>query len=195
MVTTNINVQFSDEAVKAIVIGGVALGFLYLIYKVSQNASDKQIPLPAEAKDIANSSEVSPKSIDDIGYHAGLRERVEPLFRGGHFVSAVRESCVALFDIVREKSGIKGDGAELIGRVFRSKDKTLVFTNPGPNHVKVDDASRVEILIGFTKMIRNLHMHATIEISKEQALQQINMACYLADQVENYTICINGVVE
>jgi hypothetical protein len=42
----------------------------------------------------------------------------------------------------------------------------------------------------FAKHTRKIQMHATIELTSHEALLQINLACYLADQVEKCAVLV-----
>lgn len=181
---SNININLSDNAVKTIVGGACFLGFCYLLYKLFEPNSDNRIELPAEASDFAKLPTVSPESFKQIGYHRGVKAKALPSFNAGDFCGAVRSAAVAFYDVVRHKSGIDADATNLIQKAFRGENPKLRLQISAPAHVTNVDDGLIQMMEGFSKSIRKVHMHAEIDISQEQALQEINIACYLAEQVE-----------
>lgn len=186
--TINLNIQISDEAAKAIMVTAVVLGMAYVVYKVIENMDENLIPLPQEAREFSRLPEVTPTSFDQIVGHAEVRQRTLQLFRDGHYVSAVREAAVALFDIVRRKSGVKEDGTTLVQRAFRGSARVLQFVNIAPAHVTNADDGLIGHLESFAKHTRKIQMHSSVELTEQEALIQINLACYLADHVERNAV-------
>src|SRR5690606_19620394 len=116
--------------------------------------SDANVPLPNQARDFALLPEVSPQTIDQIGFHEKVKSRAVPLLRDGHLVAAVREAAVALYDIIRERSGIDEDATTLITRVFRGAGKVLKFVNIAPSHIENADEGLIGYLESFSKHTR-----------------------------------------
>ena len=177
----------SGSTVKWVVGGTVILGFLYLIYKLIDK-TEIHISLPAEAKDIAATPEVSPTSYEAIDFHPAIHVRTETAFKTGDFSGAVRHAAIAFYDLVRHKSGIDSDGIKLIQTVFRGDSPVLVFKPSQEPHVEKSNVGIIDAMEAFTKAVRNKHMHAETQISEKEALLEINMACYLAHHVENNTV-------
>ncbi|PIR00345.1 MAG: TIGR02391 family protein [Nitrospinae bacterium CG11_big_fil_rev_8_21_14_0_20_45_15] len=186
--TTNVNIELSDTSVKWIVGGACFLGVAYLFYKWVENMPEETIPLPKEAETFSNLPELAPKEFEELNFNEEVKEKAAKSFSSGDYVSAVRHSVICVFDIVRRKSGIDADSTTLIQTVFRGKTPKLVFQDMSPSHITNAENGIVDMLEGFAKSIRKVHMHATIEISKETALREISIACYLAEQVENYAV-------
>ncbi|MBL8645542.1 MAG: hypothetical protein JNK21_16540 [Rhodospirillaceae bacterium] len=184
--SVTINIQISDQAVKTIMVGAVVLGIAYVVYKLIENMDDSAIPLPQEAKDFAQLPEVTPQSFDQIGGHPEVRARTVKLFQDKHYVSAVREASVALFDVIRRKSGVQADSTTLVQKVFCGPSRILKFVDVAPPHIVNAEDGLVGHLESFAKHTRKIHMHASIDLTDHDALIQINLAAYLADRVERH---------
>jgi uncharacterized protein (TIGR02391 family) len=177
----------SDTAVKWLVAGAVILGFLYTINKLI----DKNLiqgTLPDAAKDFASMPRVSPTNYEDMEFHPEIKKRTETAFKSGDYSGAVRHAALAFFDIVRNKSGVNSDGIKLIQAVFRGKNPVLTFKPSEPTHIENSKVGVIDIMEGFTKAVRNKHMHAETEVSEQEAILEINIACFLAIHVENNSV-------
>ncbi len=190
--TSGVSFEISDEAAKAIMMGAVILGIGYLVYRLLKDTPEEEIPLPPEAKDFTMLPEVTPKTIEQLGYHPEVRERATPLLRDGHHVAAVREAAVALYDVVRRKSGLNFDGTQLITRAFRGAGRILEFVEIAPAHIINAEDGLVGYLESFSKYTRKIQMHATVSLSREDALLQVNIAGFLAEQVEERTVTVRA---
>jgi len=188
-----VNLQVSENAVKWIVGGACFLGACWLIHKLFLEEDEKDIPLPSEAKTFSQLPELSPSVFEDVGFHPVVKQRAEKLFMAGEYVAAVRAASVALFDVMRSRSGLAEDATQLVKLAFRGEPKRgiaprLEFKDLAPEHVTNMGDGLIQMLEGFAKSVRKVHMHAEIEISKSQALQEITVACYLATSVEENTV-------
>ena len=166
----------------------VLLGVGYLVYKVFENLPDKEIPLPQEAKEFSELPEVSPETINELGFSKTVTQRVEPLLRKELWVEAARESAVALYDVIRNKSGVHEDSTTLVRSVFRGTKRVLKFVNIAPEHIKNADEGLIHYLEAFSTHTRKIHMHASVSLSRKETFLIVNMAAFLAEQVENKTI-------
>jgi len=144
----NIDIEISDDAMKVIMASVVLLGVGYLVYKVFENLPENEIPLPQEAKEFSELPEVSPETVDELGFSESVTKRTEPLLSKELWVEAARESSVALYDVIRQKSGVQED-------------------------------------------TRKIHMHASVSLSRKETFLIVNMAAFLAEQVEKKTILAN----
>lgn len=184
---TNINIELSETSVKWIVGGACFLGFCYLTYKLFELQQGGQIPLPDEARDFANMRSVTPVEFDQIGYHDGIKNMALPAFKAGDYQGAVRAAVVALFELIRKKSGLMDDATSLIQKTFRGKEPKLKFRNVAPIHVTNVEDGLIQMLEGVAKSFRKIHMHAEVSLTKTEALQEINIVCYLANKVDRNT--------
>ena len=192
MSSSGINIRISGNAAKWIGAGAIVLGACYLIYKLLED-KEKLATLPEEAETFSKLPELSPSTFDELGLHPRVKESARISFETGQYVSAVRSASVTLFDIIREKSGLDSDATNLVKLTFRGEPKKgvmprLKFKDSEPAHVTNMGDGYINMLEGFAKTVRKIHMHASIIILKEKALQEISLACYLASLVEEETI-------
>lgn len=183
-----IKLEVPTKVINWVVVVSCLLGFAYLVVEFSSDSGLKQPKLSAKAKRFSALPEVSPNRFDEIVFHPGVKKSAKKAFESGDLSGAVRHAVIALYEIVRKKSGIEGDGTELIQRVFRGKKPVLRFRDLAPPHIKNVESGVIDLLEGFSKSVRNVYMHSDIKISKKRALQEISLACYLAERVEDDTI-------
>lgn len=181
-----INIQISERAVKTMTIGAVALGVIWLIWKLTEESPENH--LPKEAEEFSHLKAVTPSKLDEIQFDVGIVSEVKPLFDDGHYAQASLEACKRLFSVIREVSGYdEKDGTILIDVVFIQK-KILHFTESTKAHVNGVEAGFIEGLRFLSKSVRNLLSHDTIEMTQIDALTHINLACFLGHQVQNNTV-------
>ncbi len=191
--SSGVDIKISDSAVKWIIGGVCFLGVCYLFLKLIENQSDDQIKLPKEAKDFSALPELSPSKFENLGFNKEVREKAFPAFQAKDFSGSVRAAAIALYDIIRRKSGeAQTDATHLVQRVFKGDNPILKFVNIAPAHVSNVEAGIIDMLEGFSKSIRKLHMHANVELTENKALQEISIACYLSEVVENNTVRVGG---
>lgn len=184
--TTGVNIQISEGAAKAMTMGAVALGVLWLIWKLNENMPQEY--LPDEAEEFSHLKAVVPSRLDEIQYDVGIVAEIKPLFDDGHHAQAAAEACKHLFEIIRKVSGYEEkDGTLLIDVVFIQK-KLLHFKDTTKAHVKGVENGFIEGLRYLSKSVRNLLAHDTITITEMDALTHINLACFLGYQVQYNTV-------
>lgn len=167
-----------------LVAGTVFIGMAYLFYLYIDGMNPQKIPLPKEAEEISRHPNVHPKKIDDISFDKELRLRTVPLLEKGLYSEAVRESALALFDIIREKSGVLDDAGSLIRTVFRGNTPVLKFMDIAPEHIRNPEQGIISYLDGFAQFTRKIHMHASVSITKEEAILKVSLAAWLAERVK-----------
>lgn len=184
--TTGVSIQMSEGTVKAMTVGAVALGVIWLIWKLSDDSPEGH--LPKEAEEFSHLRAVVPSNLDEIQYDAEIVPKIKKLFDDGHHAQASEEACKHLFDIIRRVSGYdEKDGTILIDVVFIQK-KLLRFQDVTKPHVNGVESGFIEGLRYLAKSVRNLHAHDTVKIDRISALTHINLACHLGYQVENNTV-------
>lgn len=183
-----IKIEVSEGAVKAMAVGAVVLGFVWLIWKLSEDKPEEHLPI--EAEEFSHLKAVTPSRLDEVQYDVGIVEHVSALFGAGHYAQAVEEACKRLYKTIREVSGYnEKDGTRLIDIVFREK-KILQFKDVTEAHIRGVEDGYTEGMRYLSKSVRNLIAHSTIQITEVDALTSINLACFLAYQVEHNTIRI-----
>jgi len=147
-----------------------------------------KIEFSEDAKDFSFLPDLTPHSFDDLGFNDRIKEATKKSFDVGAYSDAVRASAIELYEIVREKSGVQNDATSLIQKAFRGDNPPLKFVGIAPEHVTNVQNGLIDMMEGFSKSIRKTNVHATTNPTRQEALQEINIACYLADQVEKYAI-------
>jgi uncharacterized protein (TIGR02391 family) len=106
-------------------------------------------------------------------------------FQDGHHRDAVLNAVIAVFDLIRKRTGLDNDGPELVGRTF-SLDKPLLkvadlTTASGVNGQK----GFIQLLQGAYTGIRNPRAHSLlVELGEIEAAQHLVFASLLARTVE-----------
>lgn len=186
MTTSGVNIQISENTVKVMAAGAVALGILWLIWKLNEDAPEAH--LPKEAEEFLHLKAVTPSRLDEIKYDVGIVPKIRKLFDDGYHAQAAEEACKYLFQIVRDASGYdEHDGTRLIDIVFVQK-KILHFKATTKAHINGVETGFIEGLRYLAKSVRNLLAHDTITITEIDALTHINLACFLGHQVQHNTI-------
>ncbi len=190
---TGVNIQISEGTVKVMAVGAVALGILWLIWKLNEDAPETH--LPKEAEEFSHLKAVTPSRLDEIQYDAGIVPKIRKLFDDGHHAQAAEEACKHLFQIIRNVSGYnEQDGTRLIDTVF-VKEKILHFKDITKAHINGVETGFIEGLRYLAKSVRNLLAHDTVTISELSALTLINLACFLGYQVQYNTVRVLETAE
>jgi uncharacterized protein (TIGR02391 family) len=108
-----------------------------------------------------------------------------PKLLDGHLRSAVLDAFIAVFDLIREKSGVMLDGADLVGKVFSLKDPKLIFSDLDTESGQNDQKGFIQILQGAYLGIRNPKAHSlNTNLSFESAAQYLVFSSLLARRIE-----------
>ena len=110
-------------------------------------------------------------------------------FKGGRFRDAVLNSVVAVFDLIRERTGVDKDGAELVADVFSLQRPRLVFSTLDNESGRNDQKGFIQILQGVYQGVRNPKAHTlTINPSQNVAAQYLVFSSLLCRRVEEAQI-------
>ena len=129
----------------------------------------------------------SNNNIEDIQFllHPTIIEHALPLYNNGHFRDAVFDSIVAVFDLIRKRTGLKGDGDALAGKAFSLHDPYLVLDELATPSGKDDQKGFIQILAGAYQGIRNPKAHTlTHDLTQLKAAQYLVFASLLARRVD-----------
>lgn len=106
-------------------------------------------------------------------------------FKEGHFREAVLNSVVAVFDLIRERTGLEKDGSELVLEAFSLQRPCLVFSTLDNESGKNDQKGFIQILQGVYQGVRNPKAHTlTIKPSQMVAAQYLVFSSLLCRRVE-----------
>ena len=110
-------------------------------------------------------------------------------FKEGHFREAVLNSVVAVFDLIRERTGLETDGSELVTEAFSLQRPYLVFSNLDNESGKNDQKGFIQILQGVYQGVRNPKAHTlTIKPSQIVTAQYLVFSSLLCRRVEEAKI-------
>lgn len=106
-------------------------------------------------------------------------------FRDGDYRDAVLNGVIAIFDSIRQKSGLQDDGPNLIDRAFAPRNPLLVFSEMESDSGKNDQSGFMQILKGVYQGVRNPKAHTLVhDLDARKAGQYLVMLSLLARRVE-----------
>ncbi len=106
-------------------------------------------------------------------------------FRAGRYRDAVLNALVAVFDLIRCRTGLERDGAQLIAEAFSLESPKLVFSNLDTEFGKNDQKGFIQILQGAYLGIRNPRAHSlSTDLDQFKAAQYLVFASFLARRID-----------
>jgi uncharacterized protein (TIGR02391 family) len=106
-------------------------------------------------------------------------------FQNGHHRDAVLNAVIAVFDLIRERTGLDLDGHDLVGRVFSLERPLLKISDMSTVSGKNGQKGFVQLLQGAYTGIRNPRAHSlVVELGEVEAAQHLVFASLLARTVE-----------
>jgi len=116
--------------------------------------------------------------------HPLILESSYEQFRSGRYRDAVLNSIVAIFDLIRRRSGVDKDGAQLVGDVFSLDNPKLIFSEIDTESGKNDQKGFIQILQGAYLGVRNPKAHSLAsDLNQAKAAQYLVFASLLARRV------------
>jgi|GEM_PF-5397150 len=166
--------------------GAIVLGFLAVGIALAWGAKANE-RVSALEKNAKRSIENDPKeqAIQFDGPYAEIKRSVFQKYTAEQYSDAVLEASKWLFDLIREKSGVTDkDTTKLINHVF-GKEALLKF-HLYPEHPHIQNAGEglVHMLRGVAQAFRNPLAHGRIQLSKEEATNQLHIIGYLGQKIE-----------
>jgi uncharacterized protein (TIGR02391 family) len=122
--------------------------------------------------------------------HPKIKEASNQLFLDGHYHQAIEAAIKAINQYIRDKTGLKSDGADLINRAFTSdKDiskRVLVFSDLSTETLLNEHVVFAEMLKGFTKGVRNVLAHSPAQPEDPQkAFEYLTMASLFCRRIDD----------
>lgn len=106
-------------------------------------------------------------------------------FRAGHLRDAVFNAFVAVFDLLREKSGLDKDGAGLVAEALSLEKPKLILSTLATESGQNDQKGFIQILQGAYLGVRNPKAHSLAsDLDDSEAAQYLVFASLLARRVE-----------
>ncbi len=120
----------------------------------------------------------SQENIEDFRalLHPVITEHALGQYDNGHLRDAVLNSIIAVFDLVRRKTGLKEDGDRLIGKAFSLDDPYLILSDIDTESGQNDQKGFMQILKGSFQGIRNPKAHSLAhDLTRVKAAQYLGM--------------------
>lgn len=158
---------------------------------LDQNAfyeiKDKIVPLLEELIDDYFSkqpSEAVPGNIIDF-LHPKIVESSYTQFRSGLFRDAVFNAFIAVFDLIREKTKIDKDGADLVAEVFSLSNPRLIFSSLKKESGRNEQKGFIQILQGAYLGVRNPKAHSLEhDLNEFKTIQYLVFASLLVRRID-----------
>lgn len=116
--------------------------------------------------------------------HPVILESSYEQFRSGRYRDAVLNSVVATFDLIRRRSGLDKDGAQLIGEVFSLDAPKLILSELDTESGRNEQKGFIQILQGTYLGIRNPKAHSLVtDLDQSKAAQYLVFISLLARRV------------
>lgn len=120
---------------------------------------------------------------DDL-LHPVIVDASRSLYETGHYRDAVFSSVVAVFDLLRKRSGLDLDGPALVTRCFSVSEPKIVVADITTISGKNEQIGFMQILEGTYKAVRNPKAHTLQhDTTREVAAQYMVFASLLARRV------------
>jgi len=121
------------------------------------------------------SDKAKKESLDMSALHPGVISLAGDLFRNGHYAEAAEASWKAIRDLMRERTGLKGDGAKLVDTTLSTSEPILVFGD-------LTDQSQKNLQIGMMMMLKGFHqgVRSVVSHSDHLAIDDIMAMEYMA---------------
>src|SRR6266436_7433632 len=121
--------------------------------------------------------------------HPVILNHAYPQFRDGHFRSAVLDGVIAVFDMIREKTALRLDGSELVGRAFSLAEPRLIISELDTDSGKNDQKGFIQLLQGAYLGVRNPKAHSLDnDLDRVSAAQYMVFSSLLARRIEAATL-------
>src|ERR1051325_604415 len=103
----------------------------------------------------------------------------------GHLRNAVLDAFIAVFDLIRERTGLDLDGAELVGKAFSLSEPMLIVSDLSTESGRSDQKGFIQILQGAYLSVRNPKAHSLkTDLNTESAAQYLVFASLLARRID-----------
>lgn len=117
--------------------------------------------------------------------HPTIIEHALPKYKDGHLRNAVLDSIIAIFELIRQKTGLSEDGDKLVGKAFSLTAPYLILSEIDSESGKNEQKGFMQILTGAYQGIRNPNAHSLDnDLTPLEAAQYLVFASLLARQIE-----------
>lgn len=123
--------------------------------------------------------------------HSEIIEHALPKYQDGHYRNAVLDSVIAVFDLIRKRTGLSEDGDELIGKAFSLIRPHLILSEIDSDSGKNDQKGFMQIFKGVYQGVRNPKAHSlSNDLTDIEAAQYLVLASLLARRIEGAQLVV-----
>jgi uncharacterized protein (TIGR02391 family) len=118
--------------------------------------------------------------------HPYIAKGCSTLFIDGHYAQAVEESAKAVFQYLRDVSGLTLDGAALAQQSLSVKNPILAFSDLSDESKRNEQIGFMEMLAAFAKGVRNplAHTHGKLE-EQQKAFEYLCLASLFCRRIDD----------
>jgi uncharacterized protein (TIGR02391 family) len=109
---------------------------------------------------------------------------IENNYQSGNFTGAIQDSIYFLSQLIRDRSGLDGDGAALISAALGGETPKLRINNLQTDSEKSTQKGILQMLVGFYLAVRNPRMHSKHTDSSDEAEAIILFVNYLVKVID-----------
>lgn len=120
--------------------------------------------------------------------HPYIAAGCSALYLDGHYAQSVEESAKAVFQYLREATGLALDGAALATQAFSVKSPVLAFSDLADETKRNEQVGFMEMLAAYAKGVRNplAHTHGKLE-EAQKAFEFLVLASLLCRRIDDAT--------
>ncbi len=148
--------------------------------------------LLATAYDFADGEEPPAESFDKDGFwsliHPAVAGEAHSRFEAEHFADAVEAALKVVAEMVRRRTGLNLDGADLMHRAFGPKGPYLKFEDPIPKTQDSMQQGYMEMFAGAMMGVRNPKVHGLVKLERERCVHFLFLASLLAHKVDDAVV-------
>jgi uncharacterized protein (TIGR02391 family) len=118
--------------------------------------------------------------------HPFIAKGCSQLFADGHYAQAIEEAAKAVFQYIRNVTGLTTDGAVLVDTAFSPHKPVLAFSDLADETKKNEQVGFMEMLKGFLKGVRHplAHSHGKAE-EAQKAFEYLVMASLFCRRIDD----------
>ena len=110
-------------------------------------------------------------------------------FNDGNLRHAVLDSLLAVFGLIKDRTGLDEDGRVLVEKAFAPKNPILILSNLATESGRSDQAGFIEVLRGIYQGVRNPKSHSLDhDFTQLEAAQYLVLASLLISRIEKATL-------
>jgi len=151
----------------------------------SETNTNSSATAATSKKHVGEATASSNKSDFEQLLHPSIYKHSFKQYANGQYRDAVFNSILAVFDLIRERTGLDLDGSQLTGEAFSIDRPRLIFSEIKSESGRNDQKGFMQILNGAYLGIRNPKAHTLVhDLDKTEAAQYLVFASLLARRVQ-----------